>query len=25
LSFKINYSAMLRAMTSQYVTKKYIE
>ena len=25
LTFKINYSAMLRAMTSQYVTKKYIE
>ena len=25
LSFKINYSAMLRAMTSQYVTKNYIE
>ena len=25
LTFKINYSAMLRAMTSQYVTKNYIE
>lgn len=25
LSFKINYSAMLRAMTSQYVTKNYIK
>lgn len=25
LSFKINYSAMLRAMTSHYVTKNYIE
>jgi predicted amino acid racemase len=25
LNFKINYSAMLRAMTSQYVTKNYIE
>ena len=25
LSFKINYSAMLRAVTSQYVTKNYIE
>ena len=25
LTFKINYSAMLRAMTSQYVTKNYID
>jgi len=25
LTFKINYSAMLRAMTSRYVTKNYIE
>jgi predicted amino acid racemase len=25
LTFKINYSAMLRAMTSQYVSKNYIE
>lgn len=25
LTFKINYSAMLRAMTSEYVTKNYIE
>lgn len=25
LSFKINYSAMLRAMTSQYVTKNYVK
>ena len=25
LTFKINYSAMLRAMTSQYVTKNYIK
>jgi len=25
LTFKINYSAMLRAMTSHYVTKKYIK
>ncbi|MGM0549206.1 MAG: alanine/ornithine racemase family PLP-dependent enzyme, partial [Bacillota bacterium] len=25
LEFKLNYSAMLRAMTSQYITKNYIK